>query len=445
MDPVLIVVLIGVVGLVVIGGVTAFLFRAEAAVEEVARADLETAAKVGALPPSLHPKIDPAVCMGSGSCVAACPEKDVIGLVSGKAHLVNPTSCIGHGECLAACPVEAISLVLGNARRGVDIPLVNSHFETSTKGLYIVGELGGMGLIYNATTQALQCMDGILATMPDKQEGVHQLVVVGCGPAGLAASLKALEEKLDFVTLDQDSVGGTVLHFPRHKLVMTRPVILPLYGKFHFSEISKEELLETWNGILEKTGLQVRTHERVDGVVQRDDGIFEVTTAKGTLLAQRVIMALGRRGSPRKLGVPGEELSKVCYRLLEPERYAGSKCLVVGGGNSGVEAAMALGKAGADVHLAHRRGVFDRIAKKNAAKLDEAIEAGTVKVLLTCKPTEIKKTSVVVTVDGEPREIDNDYVLVFAGGVLPTKMLEGAGVTVQSFKGEKFAPANPGY
>lgn len=396
----------------------------------------------GALPPSLHPKIDPVRCIGSGTCVEVCPEKDVLAVIDGKARLVNPTSCIGHGECLRACPVDAIELVIGSERRGVDIPLVDARFQTAVPGLFIVGELGGMGLIANAMTQALQCVAALRRELPPRMDGAHQVVVVGAGPAGIAATLALMEAKVDSVTVDQESLGGTVLHFPRQKLVMTRPVTLPLYGKVRVSDVRKEALLEIWRDVVAKTGLTVREGVRVDGLSRGEDGVFTLRTSAGELRAQRVILALGRRGSPRKLGVPGEDTGKVAYRLVDPEQYAGRRVLVVGGGDAGVEAAVSCGEAGATVHLAHRRDVFDRIKPKNQARLDEAVAAGRVTLLLNARPVAIHEDRVDLEVAGVPRALENDYVLVFAGGVLPTAFLEAAGVQVRTFTGQAFAPAN---
>ena len=369
-----------------------------------------------------------------------CPEKDVIGVIHGKAQLVNPTACIGHGECLRACPVDAITLVLGNEKRGVDIPMVMGDFQTNVPGLYVVGELGGMGLIINAITQALQCMDGICGELPEKAEGVHQVVIVGAGPAGMAASLAAMDAGLDFVCVDQESLGGTVLQYPRHKIVMTRPVQLPIYGKLHVTEVKKEALLEKWQDIVAKTGLQVREKTKVEGVVRGDDGVFTITTSNGELKAQRVVLAMGRRGSPRKLGVPGEDGAKVTYRLLEPERYAGKKVLVVGGGDSAVEAVIALGESGATTHLSYRKASFSRIKPKNQKRLDKAVSKGQITLMLETNVAEIHADRVTFKEDVD--DLPNDYVLVFAGGVLPTKFLNDAGVQVETFKGQAFAPAN---
>jgi thioredoxin reductase/NAD-dependent dihydropyrimidine dehydrogenase PreA subunit len=423
-------------------GWTAYDLRKGRLARAKAREDQKKTLERGALPPSLYPRINLERCIGCAACVKVCPEYDVLAVLDGKAQVVNPTSCIGHGECARACPTDAIRLVLGTETRGVDIPLLGGDFQTNVPGIYIVGELGGMGLIYNAMTQGLQCMRNIVQAAPPRVPGVRQVVIVGAGPAGLAASVAALDAKLDFVTLDQESIGGTVLQYPRQKIVMTRPVELPIYGKVKVTSVSKESLLEIWKDILAKTGLEVRTGVKVDAIACGQDGIFDLTTGAGAIRAQRVVLALGRRGSPRKLGIPGEELAKVTYRLLEPENYAGTRCLVVGGGDSAIEAAIALGEAGAKAHLVHRGEVFDRIKPKNQKRLDEAVAAGRVTVSMKGQPKEIRAESVVLEVRSERSEIGNDYVFIFAGGVLPTAFLEKAGVEVKSFKGDEFAPAN---
>jgi thioredoxin reductase/ferredoxin len=426
---------LGAIGLIIVLSVLSA--RKVKGAEVRGREALQQTIARGVQPVSLHPVVDAGRCVGTGACVKSCPEVDVLSLIDGQARLANPTACIGHGECAVACPVDAISLVIGSERRGVDIPLVKGNFETAVPGLFIVGELGGMGLIYNAMTQALQCMDGIVKSKPPKSDGVAQVLIVGAGPAGLAATVAAIDAKLDYLTVDQESIGGTVLQYPRKKLVMTRPVKLPIYGKVSFTSVHKEDLLAKWNDIIEQVGVNVRSGVKVEGVARGDDGVFTVKTNDGDLRAQRVVLALGRRGSPRKLGVPGEDLSKVAYRLMEPEDYKGDDCLVIGGGDSAVEAAIALGDEGANVHLAYRGDAFSRIKPKNQKRLDEAVASGRVQLLLQTNPKEITPDAVVLDVAGEAKTLPNGYVFVFAGGVLPTKLLEAAGVEVKTFKGEE--------
>ena len=432
-----------VVGLAGIGVFTVVQWRAAGRQAVQAAEDHADALAKGAQPPSLHPRINLDKCIGSGSCVTVCPEQNVLALLDGQARVVNPTSCIGHGECMRACPVDAIELVLGSERRGVDIPMVAGDFETNVPGIYVVGELGGMGLVYNAMTQALQCVEGLASKAPPAQPGVHQLVIVGAGPAGIAAGLAAKHAGLDFVMVDQESIGGTVLHYPRNKIVMTRPVTLPLYGKLHLTEVKKEDLLDIWHGILDRTGLEVRTGVQVMGIQRREaDGVLDIETSEGSLAAHRVVLAMGRRGTPRKLGVPGEESAKVIYRLIEPEPYAGARCMVVGGGDSAVEAAVRLAEAGAQVDLVHRKRVFDRIKPKNQDQLDAVVEQGKITLRLESQVTQIEPDAVHLWSGETAQVLPNDHVLVSIGGVLPTGFLTNAGVSIETFRGEAYAPAN---
>lgn len=400
-----------------------------------ARAVLDENVEAGLTdPPSLHPVIDPAICLGCGSCVHACPEKKVLGVIDGKAALVDPTACVGHGACRTACPTGAISLVFGTATRGVDIPLLSPQFETSVPGIFVAGELGGMGLIRNAIEQGRQAIDAIAARTRrfEKAEGVLDLVIVGCGPAGISASLGAMEQRLSFRTLDQSSLGGTVAHYPRGKVVMTAPATLPLVGEVRFGEVSKERLLSFWTGVLDRTGLSPNYEERVTAI-RRDGDLFDVTSTSGTLRARSVLLAIGRRGSPRQLGVPGEEQDHVVYRMIDPEQYAGQRVLVVGGGDSALEAAAELaGQPGTQVTLSHRGAAYARARARNRERVAGLVAKGRIHEMLESEVRAISHDEVTVTWRGQLRNLPCDAVIVCVGGLLPTQFLRDAGIDVET-------------
>jgi len=402
-----------------------------------ARRKLEEQRHFGAGEPvTLHPSIDPNRCISIGACVSACPEGEILGIVDGRAELLDPTKCIGHGACAAACPVDAITLVFGTATRGVDIPVVRPTFETNVEGIYIAGELGGMGLIRNAVTQGRQAVEN-LAQRRSNDRSVYDVAIIGAGPAGLSATLQAEKEGLRYVTIDQDDIGGTLLSYPRQKLVMTQPMEIPLYGRFNRREVRKEELLELWRDILEKTGVCVNTRERLESVA-RPNGYFEVTTTKDRYAAKNILLAIGRRGTPRKLGVPGEDLPSVTYKLIEPEQYLGKRVLVVGGGDSAVEAAVTLGEQpGTTVTLSYRRDALSRVKPDNRRRVEEAVERGRVDARFRSAVREIRRDAVVLEQDGAPLELDNDYTLVFVGGELPTPFLKTLGVEVETKFGKR--------
>jgi thioredoxin reductase/ferredoxin len=384
-------------------------------------------------PPSLHPVFDPTLCMGSGACTKACPEK-ALGFVNGKAQLVNPTACIGHGACAATCPVEAITLVFGTARRGIDIPYVKPTFETNVPGIFIAGELGGMGLIRKAAEQGKQAIESIRKRRAKGEE--LDVVIVGAGPAGLSATLAAMEHKLKFVTLEQESsLGGTVYHYPRNKIVMTQPVTLPLVGKMKFGEVSKEGLLEFWQGIVNRVGVPVQYGQRVEKIVSIDGG-FEVVTSLGKHRAKSVLLALGRRGTPRKLDVPGEHLPKVVYRLVDAEQYRGKHVLVVGGGDAAIEAALNVAEEpGSHVTLSYRGEVFGRLKQKNRHRLEQAQRANRLTVVLHSHVLRITKLAATLKRDTEIITLKNDAVIICAGGILPIPMLKEIGIMVDTKHG----------
>ena len=402
--------------------------------EEKAR---EAAAK-GALfsegPKSQHPHIDTAWCIGCGGCTSVCPEGDVLAMIGGKAAIVNGHKCIGHGLCAEACPVGAITMVLASPSMAADMPRLTPDYETSVGNLFIVGELGGLALIKNAVNQGRDCVDTIAnrlcaAGATQASRDVFDVLIVGAGPAGISASLRAIEHKLNYITLERDEIGGTVAKYPRQKLVMTSPVEFPMYGKFKKTELSKENLLAFWDVVLNRADFNGRTGEKVDDIKKGADGLFTVVTAGNQYRARAVILALGRTGTPRKLGVKGEELSKVMYRLIEADHYVNKQILVVGGGDSAVEAAMGLAyQVGNKVTLSYRQPAFARIKERNVKRIEESIRKGKVNVLFNSNPVEFTENSAVLEISGARQEIPNDFVWIFAGGTPPNDFLKKIGV-----------------
>jgi len=384
-------------------------------------------------PRAQHPHINISWCIGCGACVDVCPEGDVLAVIAGKAAIVNGPKCIGHGLCAEACPVGAIEIVMASPSVSADMPRLSREFETSVPGVFIIGELGGLALIKNAVNQGRECIDTVARRVARQARapGILDVCIVGAGPAGLSASLRAVEKGLTYVTLEQEELGGTVAKYPRQKVVMTSPVDFPMHGKFNKLEISKEKLMEFWASVIRKGNVQVRTQEKVESIDREADGTLTIRSTTGAYRARSVILALGRRGTPRKLGIPGEELPKVMYGLIEADAYVNAKILVVGGGDSAVEAAMGLAyQKGNQVTLSYRQQEFSRLKERNALRIREAMKTRKVRVLFNSQPVEVREKSVLVDVAGTPTEIPNDWMWVFAGGEPPSAFLQKVGVAM---------------
>jgi thioredoxin reductase (NADPH) len=400
-------------------------------------------------PLAQHPQIDVETCIGCGSCIAACPEEDVLGLVDGVARVIHGARCVGHGLCETACPVAAVKVGLGDLSLRPDLPVLSDGLETTVPGIHIAGELGGFALIRNAVSQGVRAIEAIAASLAATRErrdgGVPDVLIVGAGPAGLAAMLAAMERGLTYEAISEEDAGGTVRKYPRRKLTLTGQLVLPLHGPVRGTEFLKEELIQFFeNDVIRRFGLRIRTGVKLLGV-ERDRGGLVARTSAGSIPSRRVILALGRRGTPRKLGVPGEESEKVLYSLVDAATYERSRLLVVGGGDSAVEAATALAsQRGNEVTVSYRRGDFFRLKKRNEDRIREFARAGKVRILFESEVSSIEPDAVRIRVreGGIERALTlrNDAVFIFAGGEPPHELLRKIGMR---FHGDAAAPAPP--
>ena len=416
------------------------------------RKDHERKAEASALgldrPTAQFPYIDPLLCIGCGACVAACPEGDVLGVVGGTATVINGLRCVGHARCEEACPVAAITVGLGDMKGRADMPQVDEWNETDTPGLFLAGEVRGLALVRNAIGQGRKVVEriaGRLESLPRAPEGTVDVLIAGAGPAGLSAALAATERGLSFLVLEQEGdLGGSLLHYPRRKMVLLQPVDLPMHGRLNREEYQKEDFLELMDGLVKEHKLDIRFGEKVTGVRRIEDGLFEVGTTGDMHWARSVILAVGRRGTPRKLDVPGEEHPKVMYRLIDAEGYHDQKLLIVGGGDSAVEAAIGLAQQpDNEVTLSYRRDKLVRIKKKNQDRFAPLVAAGRIKPIFGSRVVEVLPDRVRLEVGSVVHELPNDYVFVFAGGEPPFDFLKHCGVRFGGVPAPGRAAASP--
>jgi len=418
-------------------------FRARGKAEKRARAKLEATIESGKTQAyALYPKVDPQKCSGCGVCTEVCPEGDILQMVNGFPVLVAPTKCVGHSQCYRSCPVHAITMVFGTETSGREVPDYDENYETNVEGMYIAGELGGMGLIANAIKQGVWAAGHAAAHLDSSVQADVDVLIVGAGPAGLAAALKCIEQKVRYRCIEQNTFGGTVANFPRQKLVMSHPASLPIVGKMSFprNKIVKEDLLAYWAGVREKTGLKVDERVKFSNAA-RNGKLFEVETSAGSFTTQKVILAVGVGGTPRKLGLPNEDTEKVAFKLIDPEQYQGCKIVVVGAGDSAVEAAqrVAAEKLGNTVHLLVRGDALSRCKEENKNKIEELARAGLVSIWYSTQVKEIHADRVVLDRQGERVELPNDYIILFMGTVPPFDFLKKIGIGIRTLYGEPLA------
>lgn len=387
-----------------------------------------------------HPVIDLSRCLGCATCVSACPEDGVLEVVHGQAMVVHGARCVGVSACERECPVGAITVTLADADVRRDVPVLTDGLESpEVPGLFLAGEVTAQALIRTAVEHGV----GVAAEVARRAQsaparaGELDLVIVGAGPAGLACALEAKRRGLSYLLLDQASeVGGTVAKYPRRKLVLTQPVELPLHGRLRRTSYTKEELIELWHQIAREQELSFSPGEIFEGLERDEGGVFTVVTTRSRRRARQVCLALGRRGVPRRLGVPGEDLAKVSYGLLDAQGYTDRRLLVVGGGDSAVETALALAEQpGNAVTLSYRKQAFFRLRERNRERLESARADGRLQIVHQSEVRAIEPGRVALDVldaDGSPaqtRWIDNDEVFVMIGGQAPLELLARAGVS----------------
>jgi thioredoxin reductase/ferredoxin len=375
----------------------------------------------------MYPMINKSVCVGCGTCVLSCRKAETLTLIGGKSTLVNPLGCDGCGECENACPTGANQLTEFGIKIKVRLPDIDENYESNIKGIYIIGTLAGAGLIKETINQGRAVLNHIMrGVFP---ENLPQVLIVGAGPAGLSAFLSCKKFGLPATCLEKEETANTIKNFPKKKIVMAEPVDMPLFGPLWIGDTDREKLLEVWDRILEKTGAKITLRAKLE-TIERKGNQFVVSASGRTYLCDKIVLALGVRGEPRKLKVPGENASKVFYALLDAQEFAKSAVTIVGGGDAAIEAALALMNQGCRVTLIVRDDGFPRAKARNQGKIAGAIKNGSVDVRFKSTVLEIKARLLIISTSDKTQEIENDFVFVMIGGELPYPLLEKIGIRI---------------
>jgi thioredoxin reductase len=375
----------------------------------------------------MYPAINRAVCVGCGACAQSCREKDVLAVINGKSTLVNPLACRGEGDCERNCVTGGLKLVEHGCKLKVSVPWTDEHFESNIKGVYIVGSLTGAALIKEAINQGRSAVNHIMKGVVPPN--LPTVLVVGAGPAGLSAMLSCRKFGLPVLCFEKERTANTIRNFPKKKFVMAEPLELPLVGPLWVGDTTREKLLESWDGILDKAGACIATGSRLE-MIARKDGRFRVTISGQVHDCDKVILALGNRGVPRKLGIPGEDGANVFYNLLEASEFSGSTVTVTGAGDSAIEAALALQKNGCRVTLVVRGDGFPKAKARNVERIGRAIAGGEISAHFNSRLLAISDHFVVFTnAEGSVRQA-NDTVFVLVGGELPFDLLQRIGIEI---------------
>jgi putative YpdA family bacillithiol system oxidoreductase len=380
--------------------------------------------------PRLIHSINDDRCIGCDACVDICPT-DVLELVNNKSRVQRVSDCVQCEQCAHACPTTALVMhYQGTAPPGFRVPLLDEHYQAAP-GLYLLGEASGKPLVKNASNLGRAAIEHMVKnglTPDNRVPSALDVLIVGSGPGGLSAALSCVAHGLTYAVIEKDElVCSTVARYPKGKRVMAEPYDVRCLGLLPIWDSGKEELLAAWKRLIDNHGIRVSTRETVDEV-QRDGDVFAIQTSRRQLRARRVLLAIGTRGQPRRLGVPGEDLPKVSSLLTDAELHRGQHVLVVGGGDSAVEAALALAETAAQVTLSYRGRSLSRCKSRNRKALDEAVARGGVRVCFGSQVQEIRPRSVVLEFGNGQLEVANEHVFVCIGGEAPIRWLERVGV-----------------
>ncbi len=374
-------------------------------------------------------------CTGCDACVAVCPT-NVLDLVQNKSRVLRFQDCIQCEACMWVCPTEALVMHReGTKPPPLQVPDLQPTYETKVPGQYLIGEVAGKPLVKNAANIGRAVVRDMLKNgLPPgalgKEDKCFDVIIVGSGPGGLSAALTCIRNKLSYVVLEKEQmIASTIARYPKGKLIMAEPYDAKNLSLLPIFDSSKENLLPIWQEVVRRSAMNLLLGETVEVIEQNREGVFRVKASSGAFYSQRVVLSTGTRGKPRTLGVPGENLAKVHSLLEDPQQYRGGVVLVAGGGDSALEAAMALADAGASVLLSYRGKQFHRASSKNKQAIGSYVAGKKIKCAFTSQVIEFAKDTVTLSyASGGTKTYPNDAAFVLIGSDPPVQWLGKLGI-----------------
>jgi thioredoxin reductase (NADPH) len=374
-------------------------------------------------------------CTGCDACVAVCPT-NVLDLVANKSRVLRFHDCIQCEACMFACPTEALVMFPeGSVPPPLQVPEIDENFQTIVPGQYLIGEVAGKPLVKSAANLGRAVVEHMMLTglrpgAIGRSDTIVDVAIVGSGPGGLSAALTCIQKGLSYVVLEKEQIiASTIARYPKGKLVMAEPYDTANLSFLPVFDSAKEQLIPIWNELIERVGMNVNKGESVETIARAPDGAFEIRSTVNVYRAQRVVLSIGTRGKPRTLQVAGENLPKINSLLEDPDEWRGRSVLVVGGGDSAVEAAVALADAGAKVMISYRGKGFNRAAPKNKQTVEQYASEGRLKAKLGSQVLQFDHDSVTLALaDGSQKRYPNDAAFVLIGADPPIQWLEKMGI-----------------